>query len=205
MKRDRYPWGTLVFLLVCAVGLVGQIGWMIATRNPATIRVLVLVGVLAVLVWVGAAWRARQLLRRHRAVARLRPGWDVRTAVSTASLPWHLSRLGSPPAPFPTGDHAVSVALGPGCVELWRGEQPVLVLSAAAERINRVTVQRVRVSLLPVLGVVLDVGGEEITLAPIRHEGAVWTARRADVEAWAALIARHVAPGTGTAAAGERA
>jgi hypothetical protein len=205
MRRGTYPWGILGFLLVCTVGLVSQLVWLVATHDPAAGRALVLVGALVVFVWLAAAWRGRQLLRRHRAVVRLRPGWDVRTAVGNASLPWHLGRLGTAAVTFPQGDYAVSVALGPDCVELWRGDEPVVVLSVAAERIAGVTVQRVRVSLLPVPGVVLDVGGEPISLAPARREGGVRTARRADVEAWAALIARHVGAGTGTAIPGEHA
>jgi len=205
MRDDRYPWGTLGFLLVCTVGLVSQLVWMVVTRNPATVRVLVLIGVLAVLIWLAAAWRGRQVLRRHRAVAALRPGWDVRTAVGTASLPSQLARLGAPEVRFPTSDFVVSVALGPGRLELWRGEEPALVLAAAADQITQVTVERVRAALLPVPGVELAVGGERIALAPIRREGGVLTARRRDVDAWAALIVRHVGAGTGTAIPGEHA
>lgn len=197
MRRDPYPWGTLGFLLVCAVGLVSEVVWLVATRSPATSRVFVLIGVLVMLVSLAATWRGGRLLRRHRAVVRMRPGWDVRTAVGTASLPWHLGRLGAPPVRFPQGDYVVSVALGPGCVELWRGDEPVMVLSARAGRITDVTVQRVHVSLLPVPGVVLDVEGEQLGMAPIRREGGMRTASRADVEAWAALISQHIGPAAG--------
>jgi len=207
VKAPRYPWGMLAFLLVLSGGLVARVVAAVASGPTGRWRALALVGGCAVFIGCLVAWRSRQLLRGHRAVVQLRPGWDVRTAVSDESLLDALDRLSAHKTSLPRRDYAVSVALGPDRVELWRGEEPTLLLSLPANRIEQVIVTTARVSLLPSPALVLGISGVLmvfLVLVPARHEGSVWAARRSDVEKWAVMFrTRYLEPGMNTVAGGK--